>query len=406
MHRKILIILYGLLIIGFLSSCGGSSSHKSPNRFPSSILPGSGTATFDDREKSYLYNLFLTEYYWNDKVSQNFDYTPYTEPQSMIDALKYTPLDQWSFALSPEQYDIMAKQGTAGFGFGYFDDFLIYVVVMGSPAEAAGMMRGDRIIKINGNPVNEMILEQASQNLGQPTQFEIERGNEHIQITITAQQYTYIATSYKVIQTESGQQVGYLRFDEFTENAVSELEAAFTFFKNQQINKLVVDLRYNPGGSVTTASIFLDKVGHGFNGMPQFSMTYNPSNSYRNETLYFDSNDPNSLTLDKLIFLTTESSASASELVINAMEPYLLENNVIVGTRTHGKPVGMDGRTNGSYIYFLINFAVWNADGFGDYFDGLPPDCFVEDNDFAHQLGDPSEKLLNEALYYIDNNHC
>jgi len=135
-------------------------------------------------------------------------------------------------------------------------------------------------------------------------------------------------------------------------------------------------------------------------------MIWNPQNSYRNETLFFDSNDPNSLTLDKLIFLTTEYSASASELVINAMEPYMQENVVMVGTRTHGKPVGMDGRTNGSFIYFLINFVVENSVGFSDYFNGLPPDCEVEDNDFSHQLGDPNEALLREALYYIDNDHC
>ena len=108
----------------------------------------------------------------------------------------------------------------------------------------------------------------------------------------------------------------------------------------------------------------------------------------------------------KLVFLTTGNSASASELAINTMKPYLGNNVAIVGETTHGKPVGMAGRTNGSYIYFLINFMVENSIGFYDYFNGLPPDCAVSDTDYTHALGDPDEALLHEALYYIDNGHC
>ena len=396
-HRYLVSLFFVLLLAG----CGGSSS-KSP--FIPPIDNGSGT--FDEQEKSYLYNLFLTEYYWNDHVPQDFDYSPYTEPQPMINDLKYAVLDRWSFALSRQQYDDMASQSITGFGFLYENDFTILNVYIGSPAEKSGLQRGDRIITINGQPVSELLLLQARSNVNQPTQFGIERGDEHLNLTITSQAYTYKVISYKIIQTPQGENVGYLRFDEFTDNATFELESAFTFFKNQNIDKLVVDLRYNPGGTITTASIFLDKIGYNFNNKAQFSMVWNPQNSYKNETLYFDSNDPNSLALDKIVYLTTEYSASASELVINAMEPYMYDNVVTIGTRTHGKPVGMDGRTNGSYIYFLINFAVLNSVGYGDYFDGLPPDCTVEDNDFAHQLGDPNEALLHKALYYIDNDHC
>jgi C-terminal peptidase prc len=406
MLRKITIIISGLLLIVFLSACGGNDSHKGFLGNPISGIPGGSTDTFDEREKSYLYNLFLVEYYWNTQVPQPFDYAPYTEPQSMIDSLKYDLFDKWSFSLTWQEYDILESQGATGFGFWHLEDFTIYTVVVDSPAQKSGLMRGDKIITINGQPVTDALLLKASQDLNQPTTFGLERGGFPVTLKIIAQEYNYKVISYKVIQSNEGQRVGYLRFDEFTDNATSELETAFTYFKNQNIDKLVVDLRYNPGGAVNTASIFLDKIGHSFNNQPQFSLVWNPQNSYRNETLYFDSNDPNSLTLNKLIFLTTEYSASASELVINAMEPYMHENVVTIGTRTHGKPVGMDGRTNGSYIYFLINFAVENAVGFSNYFDGLPPDCTVEDNDFSHQLGDPNEALLNEALYYIDNNHC
>jgi len=401
MQSKFHRYLLSAFLVLLLSGCGGGSAKNS-------FFPEYGTdaGAFDEREKSYLYDLFLTEYYWNDQVPQDFDTTPYTEPQPMIDALKYAALDRWSFALSRQQYNDMASQNITGFGFLYESDFVILNVYIGSPAEKSGLQRGDRIITINGHPVSELLLLQAKSNVNQPTQFGIERGDEHLNLTITSQAYTYKVIFYKIIQTPQGENVGYLRFDEFTDNATFELESAFTFFKNQNIDKLVVDLRYNPGGSVTTASIFLDKVGRSFNGQAQFSMLWNPRYSYRNETLYFDSTDPNSLSLDALVYLTTENSASASELVINAMEPYMPGSVITVGTRTHGKPVGMDGRTNGNYIYFLINFTLVNAEGYGDYYDGLPADCEIADDDYDHSLGDPNEKLLKEALYYIDNGHC
>jgi hypothetical protein len=396
-----------LLLLAYLSGCGGGSNESESHLIvPPPILPGSGSAIFDENEKSYLYRLFLTEYYWSDYTPKDFDTTPYTEPQPMVDALKHYPPDQWSFALSWEQYDQMASQSVTGFGFLYENDFTILSVFIDSPAQIAGLHRGDKILTIGGKPASEALLAQARESVGQATLFGIERGGEQLDVTITSQAYNYKVISYKVVLTPQGQRVGYLRFDEFTDNATFELEAAFTYFKAQAIDKLVVDLRYNPGGSVTTASIFLDKIGRNFNGQAQFSLIWNPQNSYRNETLYFDSTDPNSLALDTLIYLTTENSASASELIINAMEPYMPGRVITVGTKTHGKPVGMDGRTSGNYIYFLINFTLVNADGYGDYFDGLPADCPLEDDDFAHSLGDPNEKLLNEALYYIDNNHC
>ena len=406
MLYKMNLLISGLLLTIFLSACGKHHTSTLPFGDPIGVAPGGGTSTFDSNEKSYLYNLFLTEYYWNDKVPQDFDYSTYTEPQPMINDLKYAALDRWSFALSRQQYDDMTTQKTAGFGFGYQDNFVIYTVLIDSPAQNAGLLRGDRIVKINGQPVTDTLLAQASSNLNKPTKFSLDRGGKTVELTITAQAYTYKVVAYSTVQTNEGKRVGYLRFDEFTDNATDELEAAFNYFKSQHINKLVIDLRYNPGGSVNTASIFLDKVGRGYNGQVQFTLAWNAENSYQNETLYFDSNDPNSLALDKLLFLTTSHSASASELVINAMEPYMHENVSIIGTRTHGKPVGMAGRTDGSYVYFLINFAVLNSVGYGSYFDGLAPDCRVEDNDFAHQLGDPNEALLHEALYYMDNGHC
>jgi len=90
------------------------------------------------------------------------------------------------------------------------------------------------------------------------------------------------------------------------------------------------------------------------------------------------------------------------------MKPYLPEEDVvIIGDRTHGKPVGMSAQSDGSYYYFLINFVVQNSLGFYDYFDGLAvtSGCTVADDPF-HEMGDPKESMLKSALKYIETGSC
>jgi hypothetical protein len=127
---------------------------------------------------------------------------------------------------------------------------------------------------------------------------------------------------------------------------------------------------------------------------------------HKNQMGRFETDD-NSINLSSIIFLTTNGTASASELVINSMKPYIEDRVITIGAKTHGKPVGMEGRTDGTYIYYLVNFVIANSDGFYDYFDGLEvtTGCEVED-DFTHQLGNIEERMLKKALFYIDNNHC
>ena len=394
-------ILFAIVLALFLVGCKNSSPS---NTFVPQVTAPEGP--FSESEKSYLYDLFLTEYYWYEHTPQPFDYTPYTSPQPMIDDLKYAALDRWSFALTRQDYDNFSVQRTSGFGFGFTTDLIVYLVRINSPAESAGLRRGDKIISINGQAATSQLIRETSNSLDQQTHFTVDRFGTQVDIDITAQYYNYRVVDSRILQTDGGNSVAYLRLDSFTDSATDELESVFTSFKNHQIDKLVIDLRYNPGGLLNTASILMDKIGRDYNGNIQCSLEWNDQNSNQNETLLFDSLDPNSLSLKKLVFLTTEGSASASELVINGMKPYMQDDMAIVGTRTHGKPVGMAGRSSGSYVYFLINFVVKNVDGFNDYFDGLAPDCSVADDDYGHQLGDPNEALLREALYYIDNGHC
>jgi len=408
MHAILKQLLITLSIIFFITACGSESRPDDISDIPKDSNAPIATS-FGEDEKDFLYNLFLTEYYWNDNTPNPFDYSNYSEPQTMIDALKYSAKDRWSFVLTQQEYNDFASQSTAGFGFQItFDNsgyMVIYIVDIDSPADHAGFLRGDKIVKINGETATVSGIQQAYSAVNQSTSFVVNRDGEEIELNIASQTYTFKVTKAKSLTTEDGQKVGYLRFDSFTDNATEEIDQAFTYLKSLNINKLVIDLRYNGGGYINTASILLDKLVRDKDEQIQFTLKWNDGFSANNESGRFET-DSNSLALKQIVFLTTQDSASASELVINSLMPEVYGVDVVlVGDRTHGKPVGMQGRSYGDHIYFIINFVTENIDGFSDYFDGIPADCTVDD-DLSHQLGDPQEAMLKKALYYIDNGSC
>jgi len=384
--------LYTLITI-FYIGCGGTNH-------PSS-----------DNYKPFLYNLFKTQYFWADKVADDVDLDIYNSPKEMIDDLKYKPKDRWSMVLTTEENNNFLTQKSGGFGFAPVDvDGLVVVlfVRIDSPADKAGIKRGDVILTINNEKASIDKILSYQNKLDTEVKFRIYRhstGNNFI-IPIKVQDYSFKVSDKKILYTPNNQKVGYFRLDSFTATATEEIDKAFDYFKSENIDKLVVDLRYNGGGSVVTASILLDKFARGRDNQLQFRLRWNDKYQEKNEEGRFETDD-NSINLEQIIFLTTANTASASELVINAMKPYLGNNIVTIGSKTHGKPVGMEGKTDGTYIYYLINFVIENYNGFYDYFDGLEvtKGCKTDD-DILHQLGDPQELMLKKALFYIDNNHC
>ncbi|MCW8820876.1 MAG: S41 family peptidase [Sulfurovum sp.] len=388
-------LFFILSITLLLNSCGSSTSSDEEVQI------------FSLDEKQFLHNLFLNEYLWYDQVASNVDYAQFTQAQEMINALRNDPPDQWSFTMTQQEYTDYTNQKTAGFGFGYRTDFFIYYVRINAPAYGK-LFRGDQIVEINGESVTHLLLSQASQNLNVPTTFTIVRDGIPIDVTVTPNEYSFNVSLGKII-TQSTQKVGYLRYDSFTESSVSEFESIFTTFYNENINELVIDMRYNGGGSIATASALLDNITNAYASQRQMYLDWNVNYKQNNSSYAFedaDMQDGNELTMKRVFFLTTKDSASASEAVINALVPYLGVSNIItVGDVTHGKPVGMTGRVYGINYYFLINFFVKNNADETTSFDGIPTTCIAED-DITHIMGDENETMLSTALYYIQNNSC
>jgi len=383
-------IFFIMLTLFILIGCGGGGEDNSIS------------TSFNNNEKKYLASLLQNEYLWSDEISSSIDINKYSTPQEMIDALVPSK-DKWSFVITKAQYDNWNAQESSGFGC-YFSGRTILYYDYDSPCETSGLLRGDEILEVNHESVTSSNFTEAQNALNKTAILTINRASIQKEITITPKKYEYKVAKTAIFSTQNGKKVGLLIFNEFSEPSSAELDEAFSKFKMQQIDELVVDLRYNGGGSLSIASILLDKIAGDKDGFLQYTLKWNPNNQDKNEKYYF-SKDNNSLeNLTKVIFLTSKYTASASEAVIYGLKPY--KEVILIGEKTHGKPVGMQGRTlSYNYIYFLINFSLYNALNEGDYYSGIEVTCNAID-DLTHQREEQDESMLKSALYYIDFQSC
>jgi C-terminal processing protease CtpA/Prc len=200
-----------------------------------------------------------------------------------------------------------------------------------------------------------------------------------------------------------GRRIGYVLFHNFVTPSTAALDAAFAQLQKEGASDLVLDLRYNGGGLVSVAQHLADLIGGlRTNGMLMARYVHNDRQSARNSSLYFG-DAPAAVSAPRLIAITTRASASASELVINALKPYMPV--AVVGDNTYGKPVGQYGFRFCGKILYPVAFSIRNASDQGDYFGGFPPDCAAPD-DLGFLLGDPREGSLAEALHYSVNGTC
>jgi C-terminal processing protease CtpA/Prc len=191
-------------------------------------------------------------------------------------------------------------------------------------------------------------------------------------------------------------------FTTFVRPGEDELRQAFTSFQEAGVQRLVIDLRYNSGGLLSTAALLGSLIDGGAAGEPLIIETYNDKNQSLNRArLMFET--PEAVSVPEVVFLATGRTASASEQVINGLSPYL--NVRMVGSRTLGKPVGADSWVHCDYAIAPITFHSLNAAGQGDYFNGIQPECEVPD-DLLHRLGDPEEAQLQAALRLLDGKSC
>ena len=370
-------------------------------------------------------------------------------PEALFDALIFKPniKDRFSFIVDDYKELENQLQGISeSFGYDYRlartspngNEVIGYVryVLPGSPAYVAGIRRGDLFGEINGTQLTttnyqNLLFQKKSYELGL-----VEYKNEKFVIDHTVHLEAEIIHENPVFETEvleaeTGAKVGYLVLNGFNHLYHHELNQAFATFKAQNVKELVLDLRYNPGGSVITAATLASMIYTDDTEKRFIKFDYNEKHNdldqpmnFLDKVYIFNTDydvtgiEPlNSLGLSRVFVLTSSGTASASEAVINGLKPYI--NVVVIGERTVGKNVGsrtlydspasdyMERSTaNPIHTYALqpLTTKIVNSVGFGDFEDGFEPDIEISEFDYLidlKPLGSIEEPLLHAALQYL-----
>ncbi len=352
-----------------------------------------------------LYQIMQSYYLWYDHLP-SVNPSNFSSPSALMDSLRYKALDRYSFVMSYNEYVSYFQQGTyVGYGISVaFDDqnnLRLAYLFDDSPLKAVGATRGWIINSINGTTPTSSnlssLLGPATEGYSSTFVMTDLNGASHQGVFAKRQVAVNTVLSKKILNV-GGEKVGYLSFYSFIDKSVVELDSAFKYFSDNGITKLVVDLRYNGGGLTSVATQLASQIiGNGNSSNVFFRYVNNNLHSNLDSTVYFENRTYAASGITSVAFITTASTASSSELVINGLKPYLSVK--LVGSKTDGKPVGMyvffDNNYN--YAFFPICFSVQNSQGVGDYYSGIPVDYTASD-DLAKDFGDPTEDSMAKAL--------
>ena len=367
----------------------------------------------------------MRDYYlFADRVP-SVDLTAHASPEALVRALRVVP-DRFSYVADAARSTAFFDEGVT-FDYGWIierdaaDRPVIALVQPGSPLDEAGVRRGEILLAIDGTPITDIAsAAQADALLGTGREVRTIRlalggaDGSVREVDVTRGEFDVRAVlDVRTLEPSGpgGPRVGYLHLLTFIETARAELDAAFEYLAAQNVDELVLDLRYNGGGRVSVAETLASRiVGAGAAGRDFTRFRFNDAYQAAYEMqgladglrLPFEPL-PDSLDLPRVHVLGTDRTCSASEMVVNALEP--LMDVVVVGGASCGKPFGTSGREFCGKVMHAVEFEFVNDAGVGGYVDGIPADCAASD-DPTRALGDPDEAMLAGALAHIVDGTC
>jgi carboxyl-terminal processing protease len=362
--------------------------------------------------------------------------------------------DQFHWLQPTSEVEASSQLGVSyGYGFTYGmqqksppRELIVQNVILGTQAVTKGISRGSKLLEIDGidfvntrskadlDIINKVLI---SNNEGEKHTFKFANVND-IEYVVELQRTAIKGVPLQIVKTIKTAQgkTGYLLLNSFNNSTVEkDLFDSFTIFAEQEINDLIIDLRYNGGGYLALSSqlaymvaghdatvdkvyekiIFNDKIDN--QHTPFLNKTLDLRKLIGGDSTIQAGKALPTLDLNRVYVLTTGSSCSASESFINGLIGIDVEV-IQIGTTTCGKPYGFESKDNCGSTYFTVQFKGANAKGFGDYPDGLIPTELPEAGklaqvqgcpileDYQHALGDEQELLLASALYYQRHNDC
>ena len=461
-------LFYLLLIV---SAFGIISCKKDKKNAGTTIGPSKQGSTLDlIRDSIYLYA--KEDYLWYDGlpdyatfnprgITGSDDITALTNEVNQISQYKINPLTNKPYeyyAPSPGEAkysfiddgsvstELNGTRGDFGFAPLYNDinDLRVKYVYPGSPADLAGIKRGYQITSINGRTsfaydgesgANVQFVVNAYSNSNSIALVLKKPDGTSMTTTLNLAIYTSNPVlTYKVFDQGNGKKVGYIVFNSFTSDDIADpkLNTAFNYFASNNVTDLVVDLRYNGGGYVSTAeyldnlivptaknntlmysTYFNDKLTAGKAPLLANQVRVDPTTkrSYNYGQLDYSvaGNAVNFskvglLNINRVFFIVTGSTASASELTINNLIPVM--DVKLIGTTSYGKPVGFFDIDINKYQLYIPEFSTKNSAAQGDYYAGMTPGSatypgVTDYDDVTKDFGDATEGLLAHALNYV-----
>jgi C-terminal processing protease CtpA/Prc len=457
-----------------LSACGGGGGSDSPpapagdvataqqcspnNPYRADASAATSVGTLAS-EKRWLRSYFDQAYLWYAEVptvdatlpAYSNDTTPgyYASIDDYFEALKTPAIvagttrrkDQFSFTYPTRAWNQLAQSGvSAGYGIEWSvasstppRGIRIAYVEPGSPAAAAGLLRGDRLQSVDGvgaddgtaggvATLNAALFPSA---LGTSRSFVFTRGATTLPATaLTSAAITKQPVLVSRVLNVGGRSTGYIVFNDHIATAEAQLVTAVDSFRTAGVTELVLDLRYNGGGYLYLASQLAYMIagptptaGKVFERLQYNDKRTAESNASRSSIGFYDTScDLNSslnctssrplpsLGLPRVTVLVSGDTCSASESIVNGLRGVDIDVR-LVGTSTCGKPYGFTAKDNCGVSYFPIEFQGVNAKGQGDYAGGFAARCVASD-DLDRALGDPAEGQLAAALTLISTGAC
>ncbi len=389
-------------------------SYKATPWFKDGTITGltSNTEAANLDINDFLYSGMLDMYFWNTRVPKNLvpSLTNFPMPDSLLNRTITRPDDRFSFIVKDGRGYLQQLQSGAianplfGFATWYFSDTNLRVtrVFAGSPAHIAGLRRGMRITAIDGKPVpsSAEAYGKVIEAWGNSLSLEVEDSTKTRRtLSFMRAFFTIKSIPFTKVFSVAGKNVGYFPLVNFTGMVGDELTSAFATLRDANVQELVVDLRSNGGGFIVAAGQLSSLITGQFSGTPYVQYTHNDLYKNNNRSINMTSL-PSSLRLQRVIFLVNGGSASASELTINALKPFI--NVVLIGTKTFGKAVGSYSilHEKSGYLLQPIAFKFTNARGEANFLDGFQPDRVLTDP-VDRDFGDAQETYLRTALQYI-----
>ena len=401
----------------YLVGCGGSSSSGDIVPDGEKLITQSSLST-----RQALVAHMEDRYLWFDQLpALDLADDSNADLRVLLSRLRKQPEDRFSTIVNAQAFGDRFELGLVGsFGVRFFLrsetplDMRVSTVDDFGSVGMAGIQRGDRVLAIDGVAIDELGLEGfvaafSNRELGDRMQLGIlhpDGREEDYEITRTQHGLNPIRKLTVLDVPDITSKVAYVQVNEFIDLTRAQLSGMRDFLNAEQPDELILDMRYNPGGLVSVTRDLASSIyGSALTTDIYTVLTRNDKHRGEDFTYYYQSFDNSLSSLSRVFILTTGATCSAAEEVINGLSPFM--EVVTLGGTTCGKPYAARPfeLVDDLVIANVLESRSINANGEGDFFNGLSPTCTAEDDPVA-PFGDPTESLTQAALDYIRAGAC